>query len=106
MSHTPGTWLVDGNLVYALDETGRANRFSARVEGGYTYGGCRLKENNSKTDDNEIQANISLIASAPDLLEALKELLELTDDPSNDADPEESVFAFARSVIAKAQGEE
>lgn len=50
------------------------------------------------------QANARLIAAAPELLQALKELLDLTDDPQNDADPEESTFAFARSVIAKAGG--
>jgi hypothetical protein len=38
------------------------------------------------------------------LLEALKALLELTDDPHNDAAPEESAFTFARAAIEKAEG--
>lgn len=54
--------------------------------------------------EGEEFANARLIAAAPELLEALKELLELTDDPNNDADPEESTFSFARSVVAKAEG--
>lgn len=32
---------------------------------------------------------------------ALRDLLAITDDPENDADPEESAFTFARDVLAR-----
>lgn len=50
------------------------------------------------------EGNARLIAAAPELLQALRELVELVDDPANDADPEESAISFAKSIIAKAEG--
>lgn len=40
-----------------------------------------------------------------ELHEALGQLLAVTDDPENNADEEESVFPYARRVLAKARGE-
>lgn len=73
--HTQSKWEREGNLIYALDETGRVNRFSVRVDGGYSYGGNRVGDYNRKTTDNELSANASLILAAPDLLESLTNAL-------------------------------
>lgn len=64
--HTPGPWLTVEGLVYALDETGRVNRFSAMITAGFvTYRGER-------TNTDELRANVRLIAAAPDMLAALR----------------------------------
>lgn len=68
--HTKGPWLIDGQTVYALVREGRhdVNRFSARVQSSGL----------SAADDAECEANARVMATAPDLLEALREL-----DPAN-----------------------
>ena len=65
--HTPGPWLIQGKTVYALMHHGwrkgveqLKNRFYASV---YVDREC---------DEKEAEANVRLIAAAPDLLEALK----------------------------------
>lgn len=74
-THTPGDWkLTEGNMscmVYALDETEGVNRFSALVQGGYSYHGRTHKD---RTTEEELSANARLIAAAPDLLAALERL--------------------------------
>ena len=58
MAHTPGPWLRDGRMVYALNEDG-FNRFSAGVQDPHT-------------PEAELIAVATLMQSAPDLLEALE----------------------------------
>ena len=71
MTHTPGPWKVDGSFVYALEPAkwlGNStfqNRFWASVQAP------------SSTPSDEIYANAHLIASAPDLLDALEKLAHL-----------------------------
>lgn len=93
--HTPGPWRLSeetirnglkSRLVNALPE-GMIAIVRTEHQGQY-YG----------------SANANLIAAAPDLLSSLKAIMELTDDPANDADPEESEFINARRVIAMAEG--
>lgn len=66
--YTAQEWQRDGTSVYALNIEG-TNRFIAQVQGGWATDG-RLR-----TDATELEANARLIASAPDLLIALKESL-------------------------------
>ncbi len=87
MSHIPGPWEArwpkfDSVIVDAED----------RVIASVSF---------NDHDDKECEANAHLIASAPELLTALKELLRITDDPARGAkgDP----FDVARAVIAKAE---
>lgn len=61
-THTPGPWLMMGRTVYAL--RGGTNRFDAYVQGYDVQVG-------------EIEANARLIAAAPDLLEALRNVQQL-----------------------------
>lgn len=63
---TPGPWMRDERLVYALESIGWRgreeqfrNRFSASVQG-------------PTTPADELIANAALIAAAPDLLKALR----------------------------------
>lgn len=65
--HTPGEWLIartDKAFVYSLNEQGY-NRFWAHVQGGNTAP-------MESTSDDELAANATLIANAPNLLSALK----------------------------------
>lgn len=58
----------------------------------------------------QAEANARLIAAAPELLEACRELLDLTSDlhePDGSPDPEvERINRAARAAIAKAEGDE
>lgn len=90
--HTPGPWDVDecryGFAVYAR-KSGDAVVKTEDVEG--RYGAI----------DNEADAR--LIAAAPELLEALTEIVAAADgDGWKQLDPS---FAAARAAIAKARGE-
>ncbi len=100
---TPGPWMAEGRLVYALEEYGYrrgetqyANRFTAGVQGGLS---CPAPE---------LDANARFIAATPDLYEALEALANAAVRLSNDdvyhvvADEVEA----ARSALAKARGEE
>ncbi|MBO6278758.1 MAG: hypothetical protein J6N20_15280 [Pseudomonas sp.] len=91
--HTPGPWFngqdgfnLGSGVVYARHSNGNPKDV-ATIRG---WGG-------------EQQANSRLISSAPDLLEALKALLERTEflDDFNRAGQE---ISAAKSAIAKAQG--
>lgn len=89
--HTPGPWVVKP----VENEQGG---FDIDSEYGYhiaeTIGGL----------DYEEEANARLIAAAPDLLEALRELLEACKDAKFASDPFDSM-PNARTAIAKATGE-
>ncbi|WP_369913932.1 hypothetical protein AB8810_12960 [Xanthomonas sp. NCPPB 3005] len=96
---TKQDWLVDGVTVYALNVEG-TNRFSARVEGGWSTHG------RTRTDMEEREATAHLIASAPDLYEALVDLIGWVPGPvhfHND-EPQKAVER-ARAALAKARGE-
>jgi len=70
--HTPGEWFLasrnGSTMVYALDEIGDVNRFSALISGGYSYQSRSVK---NRTSEQELAANARLMAAAPDLLAAL-----------------------------------
>lgn len=77
MSHTPGPWFVgaDEPFVYALNDAG-TNRFFLAVQSGWLTNGGTNKPRDMRTPFEEVMANGRLIAAAPDLLEALKEVLD------------------------------
>ena len=89
--HTPGPWLADGASVYEErdDFSVICNFWSSSLP--------------------EWEANARLIAAAPDLLEALEQLvIEYDDVELADAEPSSLTAAFnaARAAIAKAKGKE
>ena len=95
MSHTPGPWKVAENLfgstasyeVYTNIETKSG-------KGGYTRI-CQITPRDQK-------ANARLIASAPEMLEALERLVEAAGPQMVEPD---LALEFARTVIRKARGE-
>ena len=119
VAHTPGPWMREGLLVYALHHYGwekgaprMVNRFSARVDAYVFQGGSH----------EEADANAHLIAAAPELLEALKAVTEHMDRAGGDAHgmPEcpwcgsgpygddhagDCELMKAREAIAKAEGQ-
>lgn len=91
--HTPGPW----ELAYELDGDGDAVRVSRAghnfdVALVYGHGGDALS-------DHERNANARLVAAAPDLLSALRAVVEIADRKTVE-------FDAARAAIAKAEGRE
>jgi len=94
--HTPGKWQIeDRNFVYVLDSESGTNRFWAGLSAGFIGTGER-------TSAEEIYANARLIAAAPDLLEALRSLM---DDIGNDGIACPLSKNMALEAITKATGE-
>lgn len=91
MAHTPGPWRrADG------DEDIVASDGAIVVDGYY-----------STVDANQFDSNLALIAAAPDLLAALKELLEIPEyQVAIGGNPHavEALLERCRSAIAKAEG--
>lgn len=104
--HTSGPWLLadDGSaFVYALNESGEANRFNLSVSGGF----IDKFPSPMRTTNDELLANARLIATAPELLEAVNWLKctllsALAGTCIRDAD---EVISFAEKAIAKATQE-
>lgn len=71
MSYTPGPWLHGDTHVFALDATGNINRLYVLVQGGFLD-----RDSMEHTPDAEMLATTRLIASAPELLEAMEGVLE------------------------------
>jgi len=95
MNWTPGPWEVIGRSIFQKDEVGgRGVLHGASVKG---------------KDEDEIEANIRLIAAAPELLEALESFVSA----KNKCGWEEgqcdlwlgSIWHAAKDAIAKAKGE-
>lgn len=105
MSHTPGPWeLIEGDI------------WSAPIEGGCTMakGRCMVAQVRGwghlqyRPDGEEMQdANGRLIAAAPDLLAALRDLVAISSGKHDDNAYNEEWTAAedrARAAIAKAEG--
>lgn len=111
--HTPGPWIVN-----EADNGGEvANIFSDNPEHDGAYV-CAVWSDESATGndgadeetpqyvtDAEANANAALIAAAPDMLEALRDMLaEVAPDDGVRAMPSHSTIAAARFALAKAEG--
>lgn len=86
--YTPGPWTRSSHGLRILDKQGKAI--------------CRV----NLTDNDEMLANAHLIAAAQDLLEALKEVLALTNMGSEQSATTRltMINETARAAIAKAKG--
>lgn len=91
--HTPGTWTVSN------EESPLDFQMEVRVMAGAVQI-CYFIES-----DKETIANANLIAAAPDLLEALKAVLDELVGPDLSGYDVGSPVDKARSAIAKATGE-
>lgn len=92
--HTRGPWRISGDTYPIGILVGDENdpQIVAQVGGDHM----------SIESDEECQANAKLIASAPELLEALR--CVVNSGPLNNGLRDENTLAVARSAIAKAEG--
>lgn len=110
--HTPGPWLLRTTPTSA----GLCHIVSAADwRGAFIYGdGIRKGVDDALPKAQELAANARLIAAAPDLLEALQEMVAGDAEAIEDAKrlgvpfPDEMLAAYhkARAAIAKATGEQ
>lgn len=104
--HTPGPWAFSQSAEY-----GDTRFYVAQADGApYTPNYSDVATLIAETVNDEYksiqEANARLIAAAPDLLEALKELLEDTQHADHDCkDAEWCPVVKACAAIAKATGE-
>ena len=115
--HTPGPWRIDYDGVLCAPKNEQYGRkHDVRLA---SFPWSSFQEFNG----SENKANARLMAAAPDLLEALEQLLSVmdVDGPATDDDPDEDSVGWngdgtempmtfghlrrARSAIAKARGE-
>lgn len=96
--HTPGPWHVvpygdGGSLVICSDEAGDWRIAFMATPSGY------------KAERDEIKANAHLIASAPEMYEALERTVNHFGILPDDMTTPDSVIGQARSALRKARGE-
>ena len=89
--YTPGPWSYDRQYRRLMGPDGK----DLYIEGGAHW---------ATTRDPEAEANSRLIAAAPELLEALKEVVTHWADETDENDWPE--FDRARKAIAKATGKD
>lgn len=96
--HTPGPWSFNGRVIKRdyrhIGLSADAGETIAAVTGGKTSGPFFVE------DDNECIANARLIAAAPDLLDALYEIV------AGDPYCQSSAGVIARAAISKATSAE
>lgn len=91
--HTPGPWVVD-------------HSFDILAEGTYEQGGWRVAEVRKFDEREESHANARLIAAAPELLAALRELVQFVNCASAvelEQPNKCAAYQSARAAIAKAE---
>lgn len=100
--HTPGPWEVE-RWNWPMEMTGRYHRVLNHERFPTAFIPAWSEPGPFEVDgSDEAQANARLIASAPELLEALKEIVDAADgDGWNQLD---ASFKKARAAIAKATG--
>lgn len=77
---TPTPWLLDGGCIYVLDDSGRTNRFSASVQGGFVYMSNGRDSKSQRTPQSELDANAAFIVRAVNAHDDLVEALKLAED--------------------------
>ncbi len=104
MEHTPGPWEVDGPWQVETDASrlfGEERRTDWRVHGVIGKPGRTIAEVGGWKDRPNAEADARLIAAAPELLEACRELFE---GCSPDGVVYEASMEKAEAAIAKATG--
>lgn len=92
--HTPGQWhMSPTHLGRAFDIGAEDNANIALVHG--------IDGNSCENHPGEFEANAHLIAAAPELLEALEDLMF---GAERGIQPHENYIVAARAAIAKAEG--
>lgn len=105
--HTPGPWKVQslGNDDIVIDVD--AGRFGiARLYAPTEFDSLRDPKDHALCPAPEMLANARLIAAAPDLLEALRELYHCWDEPAEFVERElDAAMDKAHAALAAATGE-
>ena len=98
-SHTPGPWMWDDNTLRPANPNPDTSSVHSILdaEGGWGFMGSDVHKTCAELDADRV-----LIATAPELLEALQRLLswEIARLPVRSED-----IAFARAAVAKAKGQ-
>lgn len=118
--HTPGPWLQswDCDPPTGSDASPKYDGFEVVNNSGwpiafvpihFVFPPVRAEQNKRELDWDEASANLRLIAAAPDLLEALKELhkrlIKCSSDPISAAEAYDSFYQeIVLSAIDKAEG--
>lgn len=92
-AHTPGPWLTEFSEAYVVraQQDGGRVAIIANLRGPHGMGGRRSSA--------EVAANTRLISAAPDLLEALQELIECPFDIDAATVPEAGIDAAPDQVV-------
>jgi len=96
--HTPGPWTAETHANGGFDVCGRGGHGAMSA-----YVVCARQAHELK---HETHANARLIAAAPELLEALDRLASKCVFPTSGNDAFQEAVSHARSVLAKATGEQ
>ncbi|HEV2674109.1 MAG TPA: hypothetical protein VGV37_06165 [Aliidongia sp.] len=97
--HTPGPWSNDDGLVNGIETRPRFRR-----PGSHSVSIDIFDASDWPAEQHdEALANADLIAAAPDLLAAIKELVDITDQ-GDTMDVWREALTAARAAIAKAEG--
>jgi hypothetical protein len=98
-THTEGPWMYatgeDWDGAHVTDKHGR---IVADCQGCDIPGAC------GEVGTDEAKANARLIAAAPEMLEALREMLSMFGDHEQYDEDSAQVISQTRQVIAKAEG--
>lgn len=98
-NHTPGEWVIEPRRTVVA--SGKRGLLVAQIATGSVssaFGGSFC------IDEAEAQANVRLIAAAPDLLAALKDMLPEENMNEKHLRPDFETCERARAAIAKAEG--
>jgi len=116
-THTPGPWTWSDNCLHPVkqDPIKSAVHSILDAEGGYGFVGSKVADTLAELDADRL-----LIAAAPELLEALRKMVAIHDEPSGFAgkfgkaldeaiaqqqDKIDTRLSAARAAIAKATGD-
>lgn len=98
MNHTPGPWQADSE-----GREGWAVNYDSCAEWSHVAVVRPNSEGSRPVDDDEAEANARMIAAAPELLAALKKLLNETDDGTQLC--ARHIVDDCKAAIAKAEGQ-
>lgn len=95
MKHTPGPWTAEFNERYEIEDS----PWGIRCKNGYWL--FNVLDSGSQPHGSKSEANARLIASAPDLLEALKEAENALADYIPTLERRGGMMNYGRKVLAQ-----
>ena len=101
--YTPGPWLRSGLTIYTL----RPCKWLGADSVENAWSALVMPDGQHKTPEQELEANARLIAAAPELVEALREVLEVCGRSRPGMDNVKrfvSATVKARALLARIEG--